>query len=99
MDLRQMGYDCNSAKEMLEALVNDEYCTYIVGKFENYEAILRALRPVFKIYLYIGVFFKKNRHVNIILKIWCRNQFDHIECAGMLYMKCNGKLNNLSKIR
>ena len=49
MDLRQMGYDCNSAKEMLEALVNDEYCTYIVGKFENYEAILRALRSVFKI--------------------------------------------------
>ena len=53
MDLRQMGYDCNSAKEMLEALVNDEYCTYIVGKFENYEAILRALRPVFKIQLCI----------------------------------------------
>ena len=49
-----MGYDCNSAKEMLEALVNDEYCTYIVGKFENYEAILRALRPVFK-RVYAGV--------------------------------------------
>ena len=48
MDLREMGYDCNAAKEMLEALVNDEYCTYIVGKFENYEAILRALRKIFK---------------------------------------------------
>ena len=53
MDLRQMGYDCNSAKEMLEALVNDEYCTYIVGKFENYEAILRALRLVFEIDIFI----------------------------------------------
>ena len=48
MDLREMGYDCNAAKEMLEGLVNDEYCTYIVGKFENYEAILRALRKIFK---------------------------------------------------
>ena len=52
MDLRQMGYDCNSAKEMLEALVNDEYCTYIVGKFENYEAILRALRQVLRQFIY-----------------------------------------------
>ena len=47
-----MGYDCNSAKEMLEALVNDEYCTYIVGKFENYEAILRALRQVLRQFIY-----------------------------------------------
>ena len=54
-----MGYDCNSAKEMLEALVNDEYCTYIVGKYENYEAILRALRLVFKIHLYV-VFYRES---------------------------------------
>ena len=54
-----MGYDCNSAKEMLEALVNDEYCTYIVGKYENYEAILRALRLVFKIHLYF-VFYRES---------------------------------------
>ena len=30
--------------------------------------------------------------VGIDRKTDLRNQFDHIECAGMLYMKCNGKL-------
>jgi len=59
-----MGYDCNSAKEMLETLVNDEYCTYIVGKFENYEAILRALRPVFKIEYTPVEYYKSIHHVH-----------------------------------
>ena len=47
MDIRQMGYDCESAKIMLENLVTEEYCTYITSKFEKYEIILRALKEQF----------------------------------------------------
>ena len=47
VDIRQMGYDCQSATIMLENLVTEEYCTYITSKFEKYDIILRALKEQF----------------------------------------------------
>lgn len=46
-EIQELGFNCERARMLLEETVNEEYCTYITSKYQNFEAILQNMADQF----------------------------------------------------